>query len=186
MGDPLAVAFLALVCLAALFLLTGFLIHILCSNATEPTLDGPLNSPIVSITANQILLDRQWRIDAQTRQALRVLSKHASLFVIVVVRGAAELDAIRSNVLNEFKSVIDLSQILFCQTAAGRASMVLHLEVRAHFDFDPDVIHQVSFFQKTVHIATEQVRSPHAAWAAESLGQFLCCQNRDFFRFLSG
>jgi hypothetical protein len=63
--------------------------------------------------------------------------------------------------------------------------MVLHLEGLAHFDFDPDVIHQVSFFQKTVHIAPEQARSPHSTWAAESLGQFLCHQNRDFFRFLS-
>jgi hypothetical protein len=185
MWDLLYIAFLALVCLAVLFSIC-FLIHISCCDPTEPTIDGPLNSPIVSITANQILLDRQWRLDARTRPALRVLSKHASLFVIVIVRDCAHLESLHSNILNEFKGELDLSQILFCQTAAGRASMVLHLEARAHFDFDPDVIHQVSLFQKTVHIAPEQTRSPHTIWAAESLDQFLCCQSREFFQFLSG
>ena len=140
--------------------------------------------PIVTITANHILLDDNLKMDDQTRSALELLSKRACVFVIVVVEDLAEQKRIEGEVASAFSGIIPEMNILYSQTAIGRASMARQLSAVSHFDFDPEAIHQVAIFFKSVLIAPRAVESQHASWRAESFGDFIESRNAEFFELL--
>ncbi|KAK8844917.1 hypothetical protein M9Y10_021090 [Tritrichomonas musculus] len=138
--------------------------------------------PIVTITANEILLDKDMKLLGDgTKPALEMLSKHACIFLFVMVDKQEEADALRQPLAKQFEGVIDPEHILYTQKELGRASMSRQLESVAHFDYDPEVVHQTSIFFNTVLIAPPNVESPHAKWKASSFKDFITSGNTEFF-----
>jgi hypothetical protein len=129
--------------------------------------------PVVTIAANHILVDSNWKLSSTNRAILESLVKRCSLYVIAVVESMSEMSSIRESFTREFEGIIPDTQILFCQTAIGRASMARQLDTRVHLDFDPEAIFQVSIFHKAVFIGTKGVSAPAAVCACESLEQFV-------------
>jgi hypothetical protein len=172
-------------------LLIAFAIYVLAfggkgqSNPSAPPAQTPpLSSlPIVSITATNILLDSQLRLRPSARAMLQQISRTACVYVIVVVHDLGEMRAIHSQVAREFQNAIGDDHILYSQTALGRASMARQLEVAAHLDFDPEVIHQVSVFHSAVLIARE-VSTQHAKAHAATFEQFVTTADHTIFPFL--
>lgn len=140
--------------------------------------------PIVTITANHILLDDNLQMDRKTRSALEILTDRAVVFVFVVVADLEEQRRIEADIAQVFSGVVPEGNILYCQTAMGRAYMSRQLAAVAHFDFDLEVIHQVSIFYKSVLIAPKTVESQHASWHAESFSDFMTSGNTDFLDLL--
>jgi hypothetical protein len=141
--------------------------------------------PIVSITANRILLDSEWSLSPSNRAIIESLSKRSTLYVIAIVQSMAEMRGIREILNREFEGIIPDDQILFCQTAMGRASMARQLEVTVHLDFDPETIRQVAIFHGAVLIAEKGVNAPAAACVCESLEQFANGKMKSLFPALA-
>ena len=139
---------------------------------------------IVTITANHILLDDNLEMDGPTRASLELLTKRACVFVFVVVKDLEEQERIQERIAKQFEGLIDPDSILYCQTAMGRASMSRQLDAVSHIDFDPEVVHQVAIFHKTVLIAPKTVDSPHAAWRCGSFSEFMTNGNTEFLELL--
>jgi hypothetical protein len=139
---------------------------------------------IITITANDILLDSNFVLNPITRKLLWSLSQRACVYVIVVVGNMNQMRVIRSSIIDEFKNVVNEDCILFCQTALGRSSMVRQLEPIVHLDYDPQVVHQVSIFHRAVLIADSQVSSPHALCQCSSFVGFMETQLQRLFPIL--
>jgi hypothetical protein len=140
--------------------------------------------PIVTLTANHILLKSDWSLDNKARLALAILTKRAGVFILVFVHDADEEADRRPVVTHQFRGVIDASQILFCQTAIGRVVIAEQLESVVHFDFDPDVINEMASSRKTVLIAACDGNGKRADWAAPTFKQFMTNGNTDLFKLL--
>ena len=140
--------------------------------------------PIVTIAANNILLDDNYKLNDASRAALELLVKKACVFVFVQVNDREQQSEVEKSVSEQFAGIIDFDSILYCQTSVGRASMARQLETVAHFDFDPEAIHQVSIFHKAVLIAPSYVDCHHATWQAQSFSEFMANQNGDFLELL--
>jgi hypothetical protein len=140
--------------------------------------------PIVTLTANHVLLKSDWSLDKKARLALAILTKRACVFVLVFVHDADEEAERRPIVAREFHGIVDESQILFCQTAIGRVAMAQQLESVVHFDFDPDVISEMAPSRKTVIISDCEGNGKRADWAAPTFKEFMTNGNTDFFKLL--
>jgi len=141
-------------------------------------------SPVVTITANYVLLDDSMKMDEGTKMSLQILAKRACIFIFVVVKDKDEANQLKPIIAAEFDGVIEPNRILYCQTAFGRASMARQLEPVAHLDYDPEAIHQASIFFPTVLIAPNELESPHAKWKSNSFRSFMTSGNTDFFNLL--
>lgn len=138
--------------------------------------------PIVSITANDILLSKDMKIvDEGTKLALEMLAKHACIFLFVIVNNQEEADNLLEPISKEFEGLVDPDNILFTQTQLGRASMARALESLAHIDFDPEVVHQTSIFINSVLIASPEVDSQYAKWKGTTFKEFITRGSTDFF-----
>lgn len=140
--------------------------------------------PIVTITANDIILDENYSLKSQSREGLELLANRSCVFVFVVVRDYQHQTEIEEHVTQQLDGIVQADHILYCQTALGRASMSRQLEAVAHIDFDPEAVHQISIFHKAVLIAPSYVESPHAAWKSETLGEFMTKTSGEFFQLL--
>jgi hypothetical protein len=143
------------------------------------------NLPIVTVTANNILLDSLFQMDRITRLSLEILVKRACVFLMIAVKDESELDAIRGPVISQFRGLIPPSQILFSQISLGRVLLARQLEAVAHIDFDPDVVHEASLFLKTALIAPPEVASARATWSSPSFTTFVTNESTDFFNLLN-
>ena len=130
-------------------------------------------SPIVTITANDILLDENMKINEGTRNALKLLAQRATLFIFVVVKDQKEADSLLEPIATEFKDITDRENILYCQTPEGRASMARQLRAVSHIDYDVEVIHLIANFFPGVLIAPPEVESQYARWRATSFQEFM-------------
>ena len=140
--------------------------------------------PIVTITANNILLDNSMKMNPGNKLALEMLTKHACVFLFVIVKDQDEANELNEKMAKEFEGLVDPDHILYTQTEIGRASMSRQLEPVAHFDFDPEVVHQTSIFISTVMIAPDNVDSPHAKWKSNNFKDFMTNGNTEFFNLL--
>jgi hypothetical protein len=143
-----------------------------------PTKPNPLSPasptvPTISIAANNILLDSDWSLSSATRVMLEQLARRSILYIFVAVTSMDEMRARRDSVQREFDGVVPADQILFCQTAMGRASMARQLEVLFHIDYDPEAIHQVAIFHKAVFIGGHAAAAPAAICACETFEEFI-------------
>jgi hypothetical protein len=129
--------------------------------------------PIVTIAANDILLDADFRVRPPARAHLRELSKRACVYLIVVVRDRAHADSVRAQLLRELDECADADCVLFCQTAVGRAAIARQLEPALHLDFDPAVVHEVALFFRAVLVARAGLSSPHAVCHCLSFAEFM-------------
>ena len=153
--------------------------------ATKGERDVSLSKlPIVTITANHVLLDDNLEMNRSTSAALELLTKRACVFVFVVVKDMEEQERIKDQINKQFEGLIDEDNILYCQTPMGRASMSRQLSAVSHIDYDPEVIHQIAIFYKAVLIAPRNVESPHAAWRCESFSEFMTNGNTEFLELL--
>jgi hypothetical protein len=169
---------------AALAALVLFVSGILWRHRKASTCPVTLSDrKVVTITANHILLDSEWRLDDKTRLALSLLTKRACVFLFVFVRDSDEASARESIIARQFRGLVPSHQILFCQTAAGRAAMAAQLDAVVHLDFDPAVLNLITTDRKTVLIAPNAI-AKHADWMAPTLKEFVTSGNTDFFRLL--
>ena len=141
--------------------------------------------PIVTIASNFILANENNEIDNNTRAALEILAKRATIFVFPVVKDQAEADIVKPKLAEELKDLVEERNILPCQTAIGRASMARQLCPVAHFDYEPEAVLQTSIFMPTVLIAPKTVVSPKAKWSSESFADFMTSGNTEFFALLN-
>jgi hypothetical protein len=141
--------------------------------------------PIITVTANHILLDSYLRMDKVTRLALELLAKRACVFLIIAVTDELEVNSIRANITSQFAGLIPADRILYSQASLGRVLMSRQLEAVAHIDFDPEVIHEASLSLKTVLIAPSDVISTRANWSSANFKDFVTNGNTDFFDLLS-
>lgn len=131
------------------------------------------NRSIVTITANEILLNADMMLIDSARSALEKLSQKACVYVIVVVSSMDEQKAVEPSMLSQFDPIIGNDRVLFCQTSLGRASMSRQLGPVAHVDFDPEVVHQVSIFHRAALVSTSDAISQHAAWRHTSFSDLV-------------
>jgi hypothetical protein len=143
------------------------------------------NSPIVTITANHVLLDSLFQMDRITRLSLEILVKRACVFLIIAVKDEAEMTAIRDPAIAQFHGLIPPTHILFSQVTLGRVLLARQLEAVAHIDFEPEVIHEASLALKTVMIAPPEVSSARATWSSPSFTDFVTNGSTDFFELLN-
>ncbi|KAH0788931.1 putative transmembrane protein [Histomonas meleagridis] len=141
------------------------------TNLENPTKFSRL--PIVTITANNILLDENMKLTEQARSALVTLAKKASIFIFILVKDQEEVNRISDSMVQEFSGLVDKEQILYTQTEEGRASMSRQLEPAAHIDFDPEVVRLTSIFIPTAFIAPMSVESQYSKWHATSVGALI-------------
>lgn len=141
--------------------------------------------PIVTITANNILLDDNMKIIDGIKDAFDILAKRASIYIFVVVKDMDEAKDLREKIVEEFNGILSGNHILFCQTPIGRASMARQLEAVAFFDYDPEGVHQASIFMPTVLIAPESTESQFAKFRHSSFVDFMTNGQTDFFNILA-
>jgi hypothetical protein len=173
-------------------LFIAILVYVFVNGMKKPRPSSPLRPshappslPTVTIAANDILVDSKWTLLPEARPIIESLAKRTSLYVIAVVRSFAEMRSARELLGRELDGVIPDDQILFCQTALGRASMARQLEVHLHLDFDPEAVRQVAIFHSAVLIAARGVSAPGAACTCESLEQFTNSRMRSLFPALA-
>lgn len=140
--------------------------------------------PIVTITANYVLADENWNISNGTRMALEILSKRTCIFVFAIVKDKDEAALAKKLLSERLNGLVEPSHILPCQTAMGCASMARQLDSSAHFDYNPEAIHQASIFITSILIAPPSVESPHAKWTNSSFEDFITGGNTEFFSIL--
>lgn len=140
--------------------------------------------PIVTITANNILFDNSMKMDGKTRSALELLSKHACIYIFILVDGFEEMKRIKEEMEKEFEGIVDKEHILYSEKVEGRQSLARQIEPVAHIDFDPEIVHLTSIFIPTVLIAPSSVECKYAKWQSESISDFLTNGNTDFFNSL--
>jgi hypothetical protein len=163
-----------IVTLAIAFTVYAFVFRRKRSAKSVQRLNVALSSmPIVTIAANHILLDSDFKISSSARKMLSRLSQRACIYVIVMAANMDQAQLLRDPIINELKKVLSEDRLLFCQTAIGRASMTRQLEPIVHFDFDPEVVHQISFFFNAVLISSAQVDAPHALCQCRSFEEFM-------------
>lgn len=145
---------------------------------------GP-TKPVVTITANHILLDDNMKMDNGTRLSLELLAQHASIFLIIAVKDQDEANSLLEPMAKEFEGIVDKEQILYSQVPLGRASLSRQLEPKAHIDFDAEVILQTAIFHDSILIAPKTVESTHAKWRADNFKDFITQGNTEFFAHLA-
>jgi hypothetical protein len=150
------------------------------ARVTEPKLS---RIPIVTITANSILLSPDGQLQPSTRTALAKLSRTVSVYVFVVVADFEEQRAAEQQIAAQFKDLVDPEQILYCQTPTGRSSMARQLEPALHIDYDPETLHLVSIFHPSVLIGGG-AESPYAAAQFGTFEEFVSNGSRAQFPFL--
>lgn len=142
------------------------------------------SKPIVTITANHVLVDDDLNINEGTHMALEILAKRACIFVFVIVKDKEESIHCKQVLSEKLAGLVDPNHILPCQTPMGCASMARQLESTAHFDYNPEAIHQASIFIPSILIAPPTVESPHARWSNPSFENFMTNPNTEFFSIL--
>lgn len=140
--------------------------------------------PIVTITANNILLDSDMRMNEKTRSALEDLAKRACIYVFILVKGIDEMKQIKEKMDAEFEGIVDKEHILYSEKPEGRQSMARQIQPAAHIDFDPEIVHLTSIFIPTAFIAPSDVKCKFAKWQSESICDLLANGSTDFFNTL--
>ena len=137
--------------------------------------------PNITICGNEILLNSNNEIEQNIRSSLEILKKRSNLYIIINVKDEVELKECEEKIINEFKGLIDSNNILFSQNSIGRASIARQLEPIAHFDFDPETIHQTSIFIPSIYIGPDYIECPYAKWSCNSFFKFITNGKTDFF-----
>lgn len=142
------------------------------------------NLPILTITANSILLDSNYHLLPNIDTFLMELFNNFVIYIFVEVKDDQHLTHVENDVYSAFQNIISKENILFCQTSIGRSPMCRQLESNLHIEYDIDAARLNSIYCPTAFISPTKPDNLNTQFHASSLIEFFTLYHDPIQNFL--